>query len=833
MTIEDSGKEIDKINVHLSYRIIELFSKGLYSSPNKAFEELVCNAYDALADKVAIYVPSDTSTSDATMWICDNGESLDENGLKELWRIGESSRREGDELKKARIPIGKFGIGKLATYILARKLTHICKKDGRYLAVTMDYGRIPTVASNNPLILSERELTEKETIDLLSPLINKYKTNFLNFNLWGANAEKSWTFAIMSDLTTKASELKLGRLSWVLSTSLPLSPAFKLFFNGQDLESSKIKEKIKNTWIIGQNDLIATKFNDYKEGTYLGMPCVNLPHLENVYGQIDLYEDSLLKGKASEHGRSHGIFLMIRGRLINLDDPLLGMSPLSHGVFNRVRIVIHADGLDSYLSSTREAVQESNALIDLRHYIQRKFEEVKEYYFNQLNNEALAKSASYKVSQTSTAMSRQPLVTVAKKFLNEEIEAPFLIEIPNRLTEPQKGVLISRLEEDVTSEKGIIKDVIMQAVDIDAPIAKLDMETGQVKINILHPFFVNFISEFGGSTLPFELIAITEILTEALMIENEIPQEKVTDIMSSRDKFLRQLVFSDRPKAPAVAQLIKEAIADPTGLEKAVAYAFNSLGFETTPIGGKGKPDGKAVACIGLTGSGGTKRDYSVLYEAKSTSNSTVSAKDLNIAGVVRHRTDYGADYSVIVAIDFDGSMDDNSAASKEARAQKVSLIRAKDLIALVLLASPKKLGFLEFKDLFANNFTVIETSKWINDLNKKTVDIGPIREVLEVTLKLQKSDMEPPDLSGLRHNSSVLNKYSKDDLRSLIQSVNRLVGNLISLDGEKVSIQSSPDRIMDLLQTTVTREIPPEYTELYIKTFSDTIPKNKKPDEK
>ena len=50
----NTGKKIDDIHVTLSYRIIELFSAGLYSSPNKAFEELVCNSYDAHASKVGV-----------------------------------------------------------------------------------------------------------------------------------------------------------------------------------------------------------------------------------------------------------------------------------------------------------------------------------------------------------------------------------------------------------------------------------------------------------------------------------------------------------------------------------------------------------------------------------------------------------------------------------------------------------------------------------------------------------------------------------------------------------------------------------------------------------
>jgi hypothetical protein len=43
-TFAIAGSETDKIDVRLSYRIVRLFSEGLYASPNKAIEELVANS---------------------------------------------------------------------------------------------------------------------------------------------------------------------------------------------------------------------------------------------------------------------------------------------------------------------------------------------------------------------------------------------------------------------------------------------------------------------------------------------------------------------------------------------------------------------------------------------------------------------------------------------------------------------------------------------------------------------------------------------------------------------------------------------------------------------
>jgi hypothetical protein len=53
------GKPLGDIDVRLSYKIVELFSEGLYASPNKAIEELVANSFDAGAQKVAVLLPAD------------------------------------------------------------------------------------------------------------------------------------------------------------------------------------------------------------------------------------------------------------------------------------------------------------------------------------------------------------------------------------------------------------------------------------------------------------------------------------------------------------------------------------------------------------------------------------------------------------------------------------------------------------------------------------------------------------------------------------------------------------------------------------------------------
>ena len=196
-------------------------------------------------------------TEKDTIVVIDDGESMDYTGLEELWFLGRSPKRTGgpdggERIVRGRRPIGKFGIGKLATYVLVRQLTYICRQGDEYLAVTMDVGRVQGT-------LEEPQHLELEVVNLSADqaerTLRAVVTDKTALNaLFGKNAPDHWTAAILASLREKAQEIKVGRLKWVLSTALPLNPGFKLWFNGDPLESSKEKGKRIWTWTIGESD---------------------------------------------------------------------------------------------------------------------------------------------------------------------------------------------------------------------------------------------------------------------------------------------------------------------------------------------------------------------------------------------------------------------------------------------------------------------------------------------------------------------------------------------------------------------------------------------------
>src|SRR5260370_15414105 len=162
-----AGSEADRIDVRLSYRIVRLFWEGLYASQNKAIEELVANSFDAGAGRVAILLPADFHEQGATITVLDDGEGMDASGLKLHWLIGKSLKRELATLPLGRQQIGKFGIGKLATYVLANRLTHISKRDSKYYSTSMNFKIVDErgeeeVEPKTPIKIGLHELSEAE-----------------------------------------------------------------------------------------------------------------------------------------------------------------------------------------------------------------------------------------------------------------------------------------------------------------------------------------------------------------------------------------------------------------------------------------------------------------------------------------------------------------------------------------------------------------------------------------------------------------------------------------------------------------------------------------------
>ena len=683
----------------------------------------------------------------------------------------------------------------------------------------MDYNRIQ--GDTQRIFLDEIEISEMDAKSLVEQYTIVSGKDMVSFKMFGCEASDSWTLSILTDLKAKATEIQEGRLKWILRSALPLSPGFNLYYNREKIESSKIKIPILKTWIIGKDDITAesleyaTCVHDEDTDTY----SVDFEFLKGVNGAFILYEDSLLGGKSSGYGRSHGIFLSIRGRLINLDDPLLGMEAFSHGAFNRCRIIINADGLDSNLTSTRESVKDSRPFNELKNYIKKKFNnEVRKYYFEVEEQQEKKKSVGYRLSQTAYTTSKKPIYKFIEKYYANEISNPFLIEKPQDTSAEE---LLPQYDDEDQEAKQVIETIEWGILGAQSPIAKLNLKTKTLTINSLHPYIANY-SDAYRNTLPLESLVITEVLTEAFLYEIGIDETDIHAIMKKRDDTFRQLALSDREGVPAVAQLLHDVVANPMGLEDAVYRAFLALGFEARRIGGNGKPDGYAEAILGYNPDGTTK-NYSLTFDAKSTAGERIAAGTAKLSGLKRHQADYHATYAVEVAIGYAGEDDPESAIAKESQQQAVTVMKVQDLARLLLFAAPKQLGLAKLQNLFETCYTPSQVTAWIDELIQEKSDQGPYFDIIEVVYNLQKTDPEPPTIEVVRMkvNEKLKTSFSTAKIRTYIEALKNIIPGQFHLDDRYVSVDCSPEIIKRHITNAINSEVPAAMRDIYNAMFS------------
>ncbi|HDM8041159.1 TPA: ATP-binding protein [Vibrio fluvialis] len=113
-----------KFALHYSHNIIEHLGLKLYQNkPTNVIAELISNSWDADAKDVWIDISQDN------ICVVDNGYGMTENELKNNYLVIGKKKRSGEELakqtEKSRCVMGRKGIGKLAPFGIAQKLSLI------------------------------------------------------------------------------------------------------------------------------------------------------------------------------------------------------------------------------------------------------------------------------------------------------------------------------------------------------------------------------------------------------------------------------------------------------------------------------------------------------------------------------------------------------------------------------------------------------------------------------------------------------------------------------------------------------------------------------------
>ena len=838
-----SGTKTGDIDVVLSYDIVRLFSEGLYESPNKAIEELVSNSFDAGAKRTYVVMSPDLNTQDATIAVVDDGEGMDGRGLRRHWRIGDSNKRKIRKLPLGRKQIGKFGIGKLSTYVLANRLTHISKYKSKYYSATMDYGGIDKhpgsgIVSKESIKIPLRELDAEQAkvaVDLWAKHAN-FNTD--DVPLFGDKSPESWTISIMSELKPKVQEIEPGRLRWILRTALPLHPNFGIWLNGEKLESSKSNRHPAKTWIIGKDitELPRPGLQNTKVSVDKKLPKTSehrfglvVPGLGRITGYVEGYKDPLTGNKSDEFGRSYGFFVFIRERLLYPGDDHFGIPSniLRHGTLSRFRLLIHMDELDHELRSSRDGISEGPRLEIARNVLQGIFNKVRHVIETYDLEEESGTKLARRIATSPTGLSRGPIVELSRAVAESKEKSRYLI-IPNHASPEKRETFLADLNQRAQQAESFVTGVDF---DYDGTsrdgIVKFDTKSGVLLLNGLHPFVATFDKEFGNRNMdqPLKLFAMAEVLAEAHLYSIGIKSENIDEFLLTRDQLLRDLANeSGRLSASSVANDLSNARNNPDRLEEAVCNAFTILGFDTRRIGKKGEPDGVAIAHLSPDDEG-NPCGYKVSLEAKSKEDpeGKINAQSVDISAVIRHRKKHECDHAVVVCQKFTTEKGSDSAlgqsidddrektlAKKEPRT--ITLIELDDLENLVMLCPKKRLQLPKIRELFKCRLPD-ESKAWVESTRAINIEKPRYREIIETIELLQKKSRRAAVKYAALHNElqhldPPIDYETDEEVTAVCKAMALIAPNSIRITPEKVVLEQSArnvlGEIMDLMRDDI-----------------------------
>jgi len=837
------GSETEKIDVRLSYRIVSLFSEGLYASPNKAIEELIANSFDAGARRVGVLLSPSFHDQGATIAIVDDGEGMDAGGLKQHWLIGKSDKRDLITLPLDRQQIGKFGIGKLATYVLAHRLTHISKKNDKYYSTSMNFAEVDNrgdadIEPKSPIKIALRELTEEQAKAALKQWLDLPPFKNCGFTLFDRRKTNSWTFAILSDLKEKVHEISRPKLKWVLRTALPLRDDFAIYLDGEKLESSKNAKGRLKKWILGKDitelpkpapDEIECYENESETSTSEKRFGLEHPVIGRITGYAEAYKE-LLTGKSDELFRSYGFFVYVRNRLINVADENFGISPneLRHGTFGRARIVVHMDGLDNYLQSDRERIREGPERSAAQLVLYGIFNLIRSFLRKHDASQQPGAQFASSLAATSGNVSRRPIIEMVRAVLDGTVTSHY-ISLPAEDATAERNSLVETLETRAdTPELFVNGSEIVFDAPPDRGIAVYDVLTGILRINGFHPFVAAFYDDFSNtaSGLPLELFAMAEVLLECQLYQAGHTQAEIYTAMSVRDQYLRDVAARSGPRtALAVSNALRDARNDDSRLEVELVAAFEKLGFQASRPGrksardrGKDLPDGFAVAALGGDGTGKSLR-YSVTLEAKSTKTDgkRVPAGDIGVGVVALHRDNFNAEHALVVAPSFsttkgaDASVAKQIAGDREANIAKgtprtITLITVDDLARLVRIAPTKKLGLSKLREMFQKCSLPEQCKEWIDELERSQVKRPPYKQIIETIYQLQQD-----------HNGNAVEYYGLmvalgvrtppvriplQELTDLCRAMSHMAPGYMSASTTIVGIEQNPGNVLAAVES-------------------------------
>lgn len=837
----------DNIPVELSTRFLEHFSEQLYSSPQKAFEELISNGWDAGASRVDVRISPTLNDPQATMCVLDNGVSMDVQGLHQLWRIA-FSPKESQPVQNGRSMIGQFGIGKLATYVLANKLTYICKAaDGVIRRVTMDYGEIDRQRQASDQLISEIKLplyevgeTEIEEalksvydgaaiLELIKAGVPSVQEALGEDEFGGEKAQiehptsGTWTLVVLSDLKPRGRDLKIGVLRRMLAAALPFGTEMAISINGQLVVSPKVDFELMHEWVIGPEleiDSIELDAEEVEPSQAVSeassdsettdakpnptqilqvtsgtspKPYVELPEIGRLTGQVKLFFNKISGGKSDERGASNGFHVNVLGRVVNRDDPSFGEKNLSHAAWARFRMTVRADGLKPFLTINREQFQEGRELKIFRSFLRKVFNKARTYYDSDKNAE-LPDGGDVLVKSLGV-LSLAPLRNVVSEALATESPLSDLFD-ESGITD-REAKRTSWRENTAENISNALSQVKYERLTDDS-FVKFRISDNTILINKDHPF----VAEHSRTKAEKELmrtIAMVDLLADVYALNVGIDAGLLDNVRHYRDRLMRYRALQRRQSGTYIAKLLLEMQhhSNYKLLEAVLSDALRYLGFEVLDLGQQGEPEGIASAFSTPTFSSPTAEKphpplYSFSFDAKTSKHATAKTGNISLDAVVEHRNRYKADFALVVAPGFEAG-----AITTRCAELNVTPMAARDLGRLLeYTVEYGAIPLTKLKELFERH-DPNEVSDWVNGLedslrSQRPLTIDTFLKALD-NLKGRVPDVLPAGVIAIECRERLNAVTVKDDdVIAVARGLSILVPDLVGISEDKIVVNAS-----------------------------------------
>jgi len=757
MQMDTIGAVVAQIPVSINYDIIRLFSEGLYKSPHKAIEELVSNSYDADARRVHVLLPEagDETGPHDPLWVIDDGHGMNVDGFRQLWRVADSTKNVPSAPGR-RAPIGQFGIGKLASYVLAWKLTHISRVDGRLLLTVMDFHKCTgrrQYDNASPVEITLREVDETTARSHLQEIAKRDPSAWKM--MFGKDRSSSWTAAGLSDFKELYSKLATGRLRWVMSTGLPLLSNFEVRLNGDRVASSK--ENRKPIKCIDIND--------------------RLPGIGAVSGTAHIFEQQLTTGKSGQFGRSNGFFVRVRGRVINLEDELFGIEPVNHAAWSRFALEVHAEGLRDYLLSSREGVRDCDQVQAFREFLWKKFNDCRSAFeeWDRRSNEQLEMTEL--LSDSPSIHITEPLVRSVRNTVEADADS-FYIEAPSDVNEDKRHEWLETYKTKVS--KRPIDKSIFKRQGPSAPALRYDPGSRRLIVNLDHPF-VDKLTAGGKHRNPATLFAASEVFLEGQLQGQGVSPVTINSFLRDRDRVLRLTAGYAPPTAAEVLRRLAAASDNAIALERAVGAVFRVLDFEYERKGGnRSGPDGILYARLGRHK--GELASFSIVYDAKQTNHPSVPAGRVDVASLEVFRKQEGADFGFFIAAAYDAEEAPNGALNEKIMqgGNMLTLLKIEHLRRLVWLHYHHGITLTSLRTLFETARTVPQVSDWIDNLKKSLAEQGdiPLRVLLDGLEQAKEDVKATPNVHAVRAKYPSLQQFEPERLIARLKAAENIIGD-------------------------------------------------------